>query len=614
MTSALRLTGMLATCVLTGIGFAQAQAAGNAAWPPHADAVVAADGSGQFKSLQAAIFAAPTATRERPWLIYVKAGEYRERLYIQREKHFLHLVGEHPERTVITYDLHANKLDVDGLPLGTFRTATVLIDADDFTAEGLTFENPAGTQGNQALAVRVDGDRVAFRKCRFVGWQDTLLLNRGRQYFEDCFISGHIDFIFGGASAFFERCAILARGNGYITAASTPEQQRHGFVFSRCTIDGAAQDVRTYLGRPWRDFASVAFVGCVMSEVVRPDGWHNWDRPHREQTARYSEHGSTGAGANPEARAAWARNLSAEDARALTSQNVLAGDDGWDPQAEGSAVSASRTRTREATREAPADCPASARLVRGARYGRAGQEQLRLDACIPRGKGPWPAALLVHGGGWSRGDRTEVGGPLRDGLARAGIAWLAIDYRLAPQHHYPAPVEDVETAIRWTKQHAARLKLDPNRLALVGESAGGHLVVMAVVRADESTRVSAVIPFFAPVDLESDTERRGGLSASLKGLFGRNDVDEETRRLLREASPIQHVRSGLPPFLLVHGTADMSVPYEQSTRLRAKLSALGVPCELITIPDGTHGTAGWPQLDPGFAERVVAWMIEHLKP
>jgi pectinesterase len=299
-----------------------------------ADAVVAADGSGQYQSVQAAIAAAPTASRGKRWIIYVKAGAYRERLYVQREKRFLALVGEDPDRTVITYDLHANVPGPDGKPIGTFRTATAVVDADDFTAERLTLENPAGLQG-QALAVRVDGDRVAFRDCRFLGWQDTVFLNRGRHYFEGCLISGHVDFIFGGATAFFERCRILARRDGYITAASTPEEQRHGFVFSGGTIQGEAPEVRTYLGRPWRDSAAVAFLRTEMSEVVRPAGWHNWDQPHREKTARYAEFASSGPGASPEARVAWARRLRAEEAASLTPASVLGGGDGWDPRAEG---------------------------------------------------------------------------------------------------------------------------------------------------------------------------------------------------------------------------------------------------------------------------------------
>ena len=217
----------------------------------------------------------------------------------------------------------------DGRPIGTFRTPTVTIDADDFTAENLTFENSAGPVG-QALALRVDGDRVVFRRSRFLGWQDTIFLNRGRQYFEDCYIAGHVDFIFGGATAYFERCHLHGLRNGYITAASTPPEQRHGFVFANGRITGEP-DVRTYLGRPWRDFAHVAFINTTMSEVVRPEGWHNWDRPEREKTARYEEFGNTGPGATSRQRVRWARPITDTEAQTLSAAAVLRGADGWNP-------------------------------------------------------------------------------------------------------------------------------------------------------------------------------------------------------------------------------------------------------------------------------------------
>lgn len=298
--------------------------------------VVAANGSGQFTTVQAAINAAPTGTRANPTVIQIRPGVYKELIYVQREKRFVRLVGEEAEQTVLTCDLHANLRGHDGAPIGTFRTASTVIDADDFTVENITFENTAGPIG-QALAVRVDGDRVVFRNSRFVGWQDTLLANRGRHYYEGCFICGHVDFIFGGATACFVRCAIHCRGDGYMTAASTPEEQPYGFVFAQCVITGASPDVKTYLGRPWRDFASVIVLNTAMSDVVHPAGWHNWDQPEREITSRYAEFNSAGAGANMGARVAWARQLTSAEAQAITVETVLGGADGWNPQTAGKA-------------------------------------------------------------------------------------------------------------------------------------------------------------------------------------------------------------------------------------------------------------------------------------
>jgi len=296
-----------------------------------ANATVAQDGSGDYRTVQEAINAAPqTLTADNRWVIFIKAGTYREIVYVQREKHFVTLVGEDPLRTVITYNLSANNVGLDGKPIGTFRTPSVVIDADDFTAENLTFENSAGPVG-QAVAVRIDGDRVIFRNCRFMGWQDTLLLNRGRHYFEDSLITGHVDFIFGAATAFFERCHLHIWRNGYITAASTPADQPYGLVFNRNTISGEP-DVKAYLGRPWRDFAQVTFLNTEMSAVVRPAGWNNWNNPDREKTSRYSEFGSTGPGANRNERAAWAKPLTSKDAGAITVAAVLGGGDHWDPR------------------------------------------------------------------------------------------------------------------------------------------------------------------------------------------------------------------------------------------------------------------------------------------
>ncbi|HXM34699.1 MAG TPA: pectinesterase family protein [Pyrinomonadaceae bacterium] len=296
--------------------------------------IVATDGSGQYKTVQEAVMAVPAGSAANPVIIRIKPGTYKELIYVQHEKRFFHLVGEDAEKTVLTYDLYAAMIGPDGKPIGTFRTPSTYIGADDFTVENITFENTAGTRAKagQALAIRVDGDRVVFRNCRFLGWQDTILIDRGRQYFEDCYIAGHVDFIFGGATAFFEKCHIHIRGNGYITAASTPDNQPFGFVFSHCWITGETPEFKTYLGRPWRAYSAVTFLNTEMSAVVRPVGWHNWDFPDREKTSRYAEFNSTGPGANPSGRVKWVRQLSKSQAKKITLKEVLRGFDGWDPK------------------------------------------------------------------------------------------------------------------------------------------------------------------------------------------------------------------------------------------------------------------------------------------
>ena len=298
------------------------------------DVIVAADGTGRYKTIREAIDASPQLTREtgRRWTILVKPGIYRELVHVQREKRFTALVGEDPARTILTYDLFAGLPGPDDKPIGTFRTPTLTIDADDFTATNMTIENSAGARG-QALAIRVDGDRVVFRRCRFLGWQDTILVNRGRQYFEDCYVEGATDFIFGGATAFFERCEIRCVGPGWITAASTPDFQPYGFVFAHCKISGAP-NVQTYLGRPWRDFARTIFLHTEMTDVVQPAGWDNWKKPQAEQTTFYAEFGSVGAGAIVAERVRWAKEVTSIDLMNFTREKVLGGADGWDPLRE----------------------------------------------------------------------------------------------------------------------------------------------------------------------------------------------------------------------------------------------------------------------------------------
>jgi pectinesterase len=282
---------------------------------------VAADGSGRFKSVQEAIMSVPSGTAANPVVIHIKSSNYHELIYVQREKTYFRLVGDDATNTVITFGLYAGMTNLDGKPLGTFKTPTATIDADHFTADNITFENSAGPVG-QALALRVDGDHAAFHHCRFLGWQDTILLNRGRQYFSDCYIAGHVDFIFGAAAAWFENCQIHCLRPGYITAASTPADQPYGFVFSHCSITGEP-GVKTFLGRPWRIHASTVWLNCQMSEVVRPEGWFDWKKPESHATVRYGEFNSTGPGGNSSARVPWSRQLTAEEAGAMTVERVL---------------------------------------------------------------------------------------------------------------------------------------------------------------------------------------------------------------------------------------------------------------------------------------------------
>ena len=258
-----------------------------------------------------------------------------------------------------------------------------------------------------------------------------------------------------------------------------------------------------------------------------------------------------------------------------------------------------------------------ARLLTDIEYGRADGESLRLDVNVPDGAGPFPVAILVHGGGWSAGDKrgTDKPGssadisPWFEPLTAAGFTWFSINYRLAPTHRWPACFEDVQTAIRWVKAHAAEYRGDPRRIALFGHSAGGHLVCLAAVQAQADTRVQAVVGFAPVTDFEQELPTRGGLSTSLQNLHGRpKEVTPEVLALLRETSPITHVKPGLPPFLLLHGDADKTVPYQQTLNFQARLKANGVTCDLITIPGAPHRLTDWSKFDTTYSDRMIAWL------
>jgi pectinesterase len=289
-------------------------------------AVVAKDGSGHFTTIQEAMARIGMGSPDRPATIYVRRGVYRELVYAQREKRYVRLIGEDPAATVLVSGLHAGMRGLDGEAIGTFRTPTFYLDADDFTVENLTIQNDAGPVG-QALAIAVHGDRVVFRNCRFLGHQDTVFLNRGRHYFAGCTIEGTTDFVFGGATAWFESCDLRSLASSHLTAASTPPESAFGFVFDRCRVQ-VAEGERSYLGRPWRDHAATLFMRSELGAGIRPEGWNNWDKPWSEGTSRFLEFRNTGAGADRSARVRWSRELTPAEADGITAVTVLGG---WDP-------------------------------------------------------------------------------------------------------------------------------------------------------------------------------------------------------------------------------------------------------------------------------------------
>ena len=241
---------------------------------------------------------------------------------------------------------------------------------------------------------------------------------------------------------------------------------------------------------------------------------------------------------------------------------------------------------------------------------------LKLDAHIPQCKGPFPAVILVHGGGWTAGHKTvNFVQALFPVLDQTGMAWFTIDYRLAPQHPYPAARLDVEAAVAWVKKNAKRFHVDPKRIALMGESAGGHLVNL--VGAKNAVGVAAVVCFYGPIDLEIFARKFAGKPATggMKTFFLIDDYDDAAKAKLREASPHTYLNRKTPPFLVIHGTLDQSVPYEQAKLHVDLFRQRGIPVELITVEDGVHGVMNWEK-DPRFhsyKEPMVDWLRKTLR-
>ncbi|GAB2533190.1 pectinesterase family protein [Rufibacter soli] len=288
--------------------------------------VVAQDGSGDYTTIQTALDAIPAFPEER-LEIHIKNGVYKEKLVISSWKTRISFIGEDRDKTIIVWDDYSGKGAIN-----TFTSYTVLVQGNEFRAENLTFENSAGPVG-QAVALHVEADRCVFKNCRILGNQDTIYagVDNSRQYYVNCYIEGTTDFIFGPATAVFENCTIHTKKNSYITAASTPQGQPHGFVFLNCKLTASPEATKVYLGRPWRPYAQTVFLNTQMGAFIRPEGWHNWKKPEAEKTTFYAEYKSKGPGAAPEKREPWSKQLTKKEAKKLMPEVILAGQDKWNP-------------------------------------------------------------------------------------------------------------------------------------------------------------------------------------------------------------------------------------------------------------------------------------------
>ncbi|WP_255510435.1 pectate lyase [Flavobacterium sp. GSA192] len=283
--------------------------------------VVAQDGSGDYTSIQDAIYNSPSFPYKRV-LITVKNGVYYEKVRIPEWNTKISLIGESKEKTIITYDDYFGKINLGRN--STFLTPTVLVEGNDFKATNLTIKNTAGPVG-QAIALSVVADRVVVSNCVISGNQDTLYTSGEgfKQYFKDCFIEGTVDFIFGNATAVFDNCDIHSKSNSYLTAASTPESSKYGFVFMNCKLTADEKATEVYLGRPWRINAKTVYLNCEMGSHIRKEGWNNWSKTEAEKASFYAEYNCSGPGFQPENRVAWSHQLKKSEAKKYTLENIL---------------------------------------------------------------------------------------------------------------------------------------------------------------------------------------------------------------------------------------------------------------------------------------------------
>lgn len=302
---------------------------------------VSKDGSGNYSTIQEAVNSVRDLG-EQEVKIYVKNGIYKEKLIIPSWKIKIAIIGESAENTIITNDDYSGKdyptgKDAFGnTKFSTYTSFTVLVQGNDVKLENLTIINAAGRVG-QAVALHVEGDRFVAKNCRLSGNQDTLYaaIENSRQYYQNCYIEGSTDFIFGKATVVFEHCTIKSLTDSYVTAASTSANQPFGFVFMHCKLIAEPAVTKAYLGRPWRPYAKTVFMHCDLGKHILPVGWNPWkgDKmfPDKEKTVFYAEYQNTGAGASPKTRLDWTTQLSDKAAKNYTLKNILGGADKWNP-------------------------------------------------------------------------------------------------------------------------------------------------------------------------------------------------------------------------------------------------------------------------------------------
>ncbi|MBR1569709.1 MAG: pectin esterase [Bacteroidales bacterium] len=300
------------------------------------DIVVSPDGHGDYMTVQEAVNAIPDYSHEKITTVFIRNGVYEEEVTIPHTKFRVHFKGEDAQKTLLTFGKYAKQFwPGRDFTVGTSGSASIYIHASYITFENMTFENSAGEGKDigQAVAVFTDGDFLFFKNCRFLGNQDTLYTygrfgkfgGIKRNYFLDCYIEGTTDFIFGTSIGYFENCTIHSKKDSYVTAASTLEGQKYGYVFKNCRLTAAEGVTKCYLGRPWGAFAKTVFIDCELGGHIVAEGWHDWEKegkPDTRKNSYYAEYRSSGPGARGP-RVPWSHILTAAQAADYTFEKVM---------------------------------------------------------------------------------------------------------------------------------------------------------------------------------------------------------------------------------------------------------------------------------------------------
>jgi alpha-L-fucosidase 2 len=261
----------------------------------------------------------------------------------------------------------------------------------------------------------------------------------------------------------------------------------------------------------------------------------------------------------------------------------------------------------------------------GILYGTADGQALTMDYYAPKGSGPHPIAIIIHGGGYHGGDsKSGSEAYVADFLAPAGYAVFSVNYRLAPKYPYPYMVFDVQRAVRYIRYNAKQWNANPNKIALVGGSAGGFLSNMVGLLNEDSNpaatdpidpidrfsaKAQAVVSLYAQSSFEFVP-----LNADVHRLLDPLIAQKGEKEAIREASPITYISKDDPPFLEILGDQDEYIPFAEATNLQTALQKVGVRCDIIRIPNGKHGTGGWNKLPnvPDWERQMTEWLNARL--